>query len=272
MGLFLINQEVEGMLNSEAGRSSLANSSYTILLRQKPAVIEGIQKVFHLSNVERIALLTAGVGEGILLMEDEHSELKIVASSEEHKQITTNADELLEVIPDEKSGGSKISIKVDETKRVHLSKNLTKDEQKYLVRKGFREESFSSISLSRKEKYFVKPRFNETSNHLFATYDIKDYLEKKGIRVELYATKKPDVVFRIGKKKYAIEVETGAVLTKVIRMKEKLEVLKDYDEWFFVVTNPNKVSKYRQYGKTIDVRSLRGQLSKILKSKNCHSA
>ena len=83
MGLFLINQEVEGMLNSQAGRSVLANSSYTILLRQKPAVIDDIQKTFHLSNVERMALLTAGVGEGILLMEDEHSELKIVASKEE---------------------------------------------------------------------------------------------------------------------------------------------------------------------------------------------
>ena len=95
LGLFLINQEVEGMLESEAGRSVLANTSYTLLLRQKPAVIEDIQKTFHLSNTEKVNLLTANVGEGLLLMEDEHSEIKIVASELEHKQITTNADEIL---------------------------------------------------------------------------------------------------------------------------------------------------------------------------------
>ena len=62
LALFLINQEVEGMVQSEAGKSILANSSYTILMRQKPAVIESIQEVFHLSNAERTFLLTAAVG------------------------------------------------------------------------------------------------------------------------------------------------------------------------------------------------------------------
>ncbi len=96
LALFLINQEVEGMLASEAGKSVLANSSYTLLMRQKPAVIKQIQETFSLSNAERFVLLTASVGEGILLMDDEHSEIRIVASEEEHKQITTNPDEILE--------------------------------------------------------------------------------------------------------------------------------------------------------------------------------
>jgi len=262
MGLFLINQEVEGMINSQAGRSALANSSYTILLRQKPAVIEGIQKTFHLSNIERIALLTASVGEGILLMEDEHSEIKIVASKEEHKYITTNADELLEEKSEEVEGKN-INVKVDETKRVHLSKNLTKDEKDYLIKKGFREELFKSLSLNKKEKYFIKPRFNETPNHLFVIYDIKNYLEKKGIKVELYATKKPDIVFNLNNKKYAIEVETGAVLTKVSRMEEKLKMLKNYNEWFFVVTDRNKIKSYKKFGESVDLRYLKQRLSKI---------
>ncbi|MFH0711552.1 MAG: DUF87 domain-containing protein [archaeon] len=262
MGLFLINQEVEGMINSQAGRSALANSSYTILLRQKPAVIEGIQKTFHLSNVERIALLTAGVGEGILLMEDEHSEIKIVASKEEHKYITTNADELLKEESQDIEGKS-VNIKVDETKRIHLSKNLTKSEKDYLIKKEFREEFFKSISSNKKEKYFIKPRFNETPNHLFVIYDIKNYLERKGIQVELYATKKPDIVFSLNNKKYAIEVETGAGLSKISRMEEKLKVLKNYDEWFFVVTDRNKVKAYKKFGKSVDLRYLKQRLSKF---------
>ncbi|PIZ80561.1 hypothetical protein COY00_00845, partial [Candidatus Pacearchaeota archaeon CG_4_10_14_0_2_um_filter_35_33] len=96
LALFLINQEVEGMLESEAGKSVLANSSYTLLMRQKPAVINNIQETFFLSASEKSFLLTAGVGEGILLMDDEHSEIKIIASPEEHKIITTNPDEILE--------------------------------------------------------------------------------------------------------------------------------------------------------------------------------
>src|SRR3989344_4352665 len=94
LGLLLINQEVEGMLNSDAGKSVLANSSYTLLMRQKPAVIKQVDEVFNLSKLEKHALLTASVGEGLLLIEDEHSEIKVVASEEEHKLITTNPDEI----------------------------------------------------------------------------------------------------------------------------------------------------------------------------------
>jgi conjugal transfer ATP-binding protein TraC len=274
MGLFLINQEVEGMLNSEAGRSALANSSYTILLRQKPAVIDSVQKTFHLSNVERIALLTAGVGEGILLIEDEHSELKIIASKEEHKHITTNADELLKVEPVENKKGNKIEINVDESIRVHPAKNLTKAEINYLLKKRFREETFKSLSSNKKEKYLVKPRFNETPKHLFVTYDLANYLEKSGIKVELYVTKKPDIVFKIGKKRYAIEVETGAVLTKIKNMREKVRLLnKNYDKWFFVVTNRNKVKNYKKFGDSVDLRYLKKKLANLRREmKKSHSA
>ena len=95
LGLFLINQEVENMLDSQAGRSVLANTSYTLLLRQKPAMIKSVQNVFHLSEAEKVLLLTARPGEGLLLMENEHSEINITASKKEHEIITTNADELL---------------------------------------------------------------------------------------------------------------------------------------------------------------------------------
>ena len=68
-----------------------------------------------------------------LELEDEHSELKIVASKGEHKQITTNADELLLEEPEEKKKGKKINIKVDANERIHLSKNLSKPEKEYLI-------------------------------------------------------------------------------------------------------------------------------------------
>lgn len=95
LGLLLINQEVEDLINSNAGGSVLANSSYTILLKQKPSVIKDLVKIFNLSEYERDFLLTANLGQGILRTEKDQTELNVIASSAEHKFITTNADEKL---------------------------------------------------------------------------------------------------------------------------------------------------------------------------------
>ena len=115
------------------------------------------------------------------------------------------------------------------------------------------------------ESFLLKPRHNESFMHLFMIHNISEFLEKNGIETELYTTKKPDIVFQIKNQKYAIEVETGSVLTKVSRMKEKLEVLNNYDKWFFVVTNKNKVSKYKKYGDAIGKRYVKPRLNKLIK-------
>ncbi len=268
LGLLLINQEVEGLLDSKAGKSVLANSSYTMLMRQKPAVIDNICKTFHLSNSERNHLLTAGIGEGLLIMEDDHSEIKVISSPEEHKLITTNADEL-NLIKKSREKPSKTfkktQISVNEDQRFFRKNNLNKEEIKYLLSKGYHEAIFDSLVSNKKETFLLQPRHNESLTHLFTIYDLAEYLEKKGYSTEKYATKKPDIVLRKGNKKFAIEVETGAVLSKVSRMKEKLEVLKNYDGWFFVVTDRNKVKKYKEFGESVDLRYLKPYLTKFLR-------
>ncbi|MCK5321306.1 DUF87 domain-containing protein [Candidatus Pacearchaeota archaeon] len=262
LGLLLINQEVEGLLDTKAGKSVLANSSYTVLMRQKPAVIDNICKTFHLSDSERTHVLTAGIGEGLLIMEDDHSEIKIISSPEEHKLITTNPDELNE-INRKKSKRRDVKINVDENKRFFRKSELNKDDIKYLLGKGYKVENRKSLVTNKKEDFLLQPRHNETATHLFTVYDVAEYLEKNGIEVELYTTKKPDIVFELGGKKWAIEVETGAVLSKVSRMGEKLEMLKNYDEWFFIVTDRNKIKDYKEYGESVDLRYLKQRLSEI---------
>ncbi|MCK5283513.1 MAG: ATP-binding protein, partial [Nanoarchaeota archaeon] len=288
LGLLLINQEVEGLLNSEAGKSVLANSAYTMLMRQKPAVIKNVCETFHLSSSERTHLLTANVGEGILIMEDDHTEIKIVASPEEHRIITTNADELLEqsttkkelpkkkencktkTLPKKADNAKRksITITADSKKLCHRHKELKLEDIKYLMAKGFQISEHKAIGFSKKAKFLLKPRFNESLNHLFVICDIAEFLEKKGIKVELFTTKKPDLVFLLNGKKYAVEVETGTTLEKAPKqLNEKISLLKaNYDEWFFVVTNRNYTKKYRRYGKTVDMRYLEGQLNKIIKN------
>lgn len=259
LGLLLINQEVEGLLDSKAGKSVLANSAYTLLMRQKPAVIDNICKTFNLSSNERNYLLTAGIGEGILIMEDDHSEIKIISSPEEHKLITTNPDEINKIEKQKKSRNIKIS--VDEDKRFFRKSELKKEEIKFLMEKGYKLEKRKSIVTNKKEEFLLLPRHNESSTHLFVIYDLKEYLEKNKIEVEIYATKKPDIVFEFNGEKIAIEVETGSTLSKISRMKEKLDVLKKYDKWFFVVTDRNRIKDYKKFGESVDVRYLKQRIN-----------
>lgn len=65
-------------------------------------------------------------------------------------------------------------------------------------------------------------------------------------------------MFTLKGKKIAIEVETGSMLTRRKVFEEKVKELnKNYDKWFFVVTDKNKVSSYREFGKVIDSRYLK---------------
>lgn len=116
------------------------------------------------------------------------------------------------------------------------------------------------------EKYLLLKRFNESEGHFFVIQDIKNFLEKKGVKVELFATKKPDLVFNIKDKTYAIEVETGTCIADKRKFAEKLKVLKNYKNWFFVVTAKKHIQKYREFGRVIDPRFLRSYLIKLLKS------
>jgi len=268
LGLLLINQEVEGLLDSKAGKSVLANSAYTFLMRQKPSVIDNICKTFNLSDNERVHLLTAPIGEGLLIMEDDHSEMKVIASKKEHELITTNADELKTANDKNKESKPKqnVTIKIDENKRFFHKKGLSKDEVKFLLNEGYQIKRFKSLVSNRMEPFLLKPRHNESYMHLFMTYNISEFLEKHGIKTELYTTKKPDIVFKVKGKTYAIEVETGTAFSKINNFEEKVNLLNnDYDNWFFVVTNKNKVKKYKKYGTAVDKRYVKLRLNKLLK-------
>ena len=48
-------------------------------------------------------------------------------------------------------------------------------------------------------------------------------------------------------------------------MKEKLKVLNKYDKWFFVVTDPNKLKKYKKYGSAVNSRFIKRRLDRVLR-------
>ena len=87
--------------------------------------------------------------------------------------------------------------------------------------------------------------------------------------MQKFVTKKPDLVFELNGKKFAIEVETGSYLSRLKGLKHKVELLnRNYDKWFFVVTDRNHVKKYKKLGDAIDIRYLPIRLAKLLKNRH----
>jgi predicted hydrolase (HD superfamily) len=127
-----------------------------------------------------------------------------------------------------------------------------------------------SITSPSLEIYLIKPRRTESPQHIFLIKDISNYLKTFTNNVKTYRSVKPDIVFRINRKEYAIEVETGKILRankKAIVKKVKSLNKKYKDNWFFVVTDKNLTSQYNKLGKTCDRRYLASIISRIARKK-----
>lgn len=95
LGLTTITQDVNDFLNSDYGKAVVNNSSIQLLLKQNPASVDQIQKVFYLSDGEKDFLLSTGIGEGLFFADNNHVAIQVIASENEHKLITTNFREVL---------------------------------------------------------------------------------------------------------------------------------------------------------------------------------
>ncbi len=96
LGLTTITQDVEDFLNTDHGKAILTNSSLQILMKQSTAAIEQLTKVFYLSQGERHLLLAADIGEGLFFAGQNHVAIRVVASPQEHKLITSKPQDLIQ--------------------------------------------------------------------------------------------------------------------------------------------------------------------------------
>ncbi len=252
LGLLLITQDVADLVNSKAGHAVLANSSYSFLLRQKPSVIDSVVKTFHLSQMEKEYLLTATQGKGILIMDNDHQELEVVASPKEHKIVTTDPNEITvnqkEVnIKDDRED---VNVKVDLNKNIHLASKLSLDDKNTLGNNGFQSKLFVPIGGVTPKEFFLKGNSIESLQHVFLVEQIREQLLKITKNVKVGLTKEPDIVVNIkGKKTIAIEVETGSIWKKKGKnaVIEKFNnVAKKYDNCVYCFLTDNKyLSRYK---------------------------
>lgn len=95
LGLTTITQDIEDFLASDYGKAIVNNSSIQILLKQSPAAVDMVSKTFYLSEGEKHLLLAADVGEGLFFAGQSHVAIRVVASPDEHRLITSRPEELI---------------------------------------------------------------------------------------------------------------------------------------------------------------------------------
>lgn len=157
-----------------------------------------------------------------------------------------------------------VYIDLDEERKIHWDNKLNKHEIQYLLNEGYIIRSLTNPYKKKKEKFVIKTNGHESLMHGFVMqltwYYLKDYVED----LNRWDTVKPDLTFIHNGKKWAIEIETGKnLMHNKKQLLKKIELLKkNYDRWFFIVTNRNLASKYKKLGEAYDLRYIGKKLRK----------
>jgi type IV secretory pathway VirB4 component len=94
LGVTIITQQANDFLNQEYGKAIASQSSLRVLMRQDTTTIKKVAEEFHLSAYEQHYLLTCDRGEALLIADQNHVAVKVVASDEEHPLLTTDPREV----------------------------------------------------------------------------------------------------------------------------------------------------------------------------------
>jgi type IV secretory pathway VirB4 component len=97
LGITTITQDVNDFLTSPYGQAIVTNSSMQLLLKQSPASIDLVARVFLLTQSEKYLLLESGRGEGIFFAGQKHAAIQVVASYTEDQIVTTDPNQLLKI-------------------------------------------------------------------------------------------------------------------------------------------------------------------------------
>ena len=92
LGVTTITQDVEDFLKSDYGKPIVSNASLQLLLRQSTSSIQVLEKVFGISDAEKQLLVSANIGEWLMVAWNQHVGVKILASSSEKDFITTDVN------------------------------------------------------------------------------------------------------------------------------------------------------------------------------------
>lgn len=238
LGLVLITQDVEDVLSSRAGRAVLTNTATKLLLKQDTTVLSQIREYFHLNDAEERFLKMATKGRALLIAETSRVPIYIQASPEEHRIITTKPDELLMMDDVMRPMGEDIPRDFDVNKPVHMKAELS-DEQLAMLQEREFDEVRVKTPEGGSELFMTRNETDENDDHFVLQYLIAEELKHYTRKVLVHHTRLPDITFETPDgKMVAIEIESDVGLKRNLEnMETKLNVLKKYNDYFYVIEN-----------------------------------
>jgi len=94
LGVSIISQQANDFLSNDYGRAIASQSSLRVLMRQDTTTIKNVTSEFNLSEYEQSFLLTCEKGDALIIADQNHVAIKVIASDKEHPLITTNPAEV----------------------------------------------------------------------------------------------------------------------------------------------------------------------------------
>ena len=99
LGVSIITQQASDFLGNPYGRAIASQSALRVLMRQDTTTIRNVAEEFRLSEYEQKFLLTCDRGEALIIADQHHVAVKVVASEKEHPLITTDPAERAALTP-----------------------------------------------------------------------------------------------------------------------------------------------------------------------------
>ena len=175
LSLYIITQELSDIRESDSGDAILGNTATKIILGFENVFRKQIQGAFGLSNTEVEFLISAKVGEGILISNNIKTKIKIMLSALE-----------TELIIEKKTIGTKMSKDLDISKTVHLFGDLDNTQKDILVDQGFTHfKNGPKLGPGSGDYYIKNETKNESDKHFVLSYLLSEYAVSLGLTAEI---------------------------------------------------------------------------------------
>src|SRR5262249_29988123 len=99
--------DVAHLQGSREGLDVLANAGTKLILGHRAERVDAAVEAFQLSEADRQELLAAGKGEGLFVARGDPLSVKVLASPEEHRLVTTRPDEVAAIEAEERAAGGR---------------------------------------------------------------------------------------------------------------------------------------------------------------------
>lgn len=145
---------------------------------------------------------------------------------------------------------------------------LNEEEIKVLLKEKYQQINQYCVKQQRVITAFVKPPLNHSVTHAFLVWSVRKLLEEfKGVEdIEEHETREADITFEANGKRFAIEVETGNLLSKTEQRENKIKYLNEWYEnrWLIVVSHRSLVKKYKKFGNCTQRNGVSKKLGKMI--------